>query len=135
MSKITLEQAKQEVIGFLQEHELETDTEQMLDEDAKEFNEIVEVIAKPVAKGRAVIDGDSYILTLLKAQGELTTVTVSGMTAADMFASDKAKKNDEMAKTGQMIASMVGIPFVQVTRLRSQDFMLLSRLSMLFMAV
>lgn len=135
MQKITLDQAKLEVIGFLQEHDLETDTSLMLEEDAKEFNEILDAVAKPVSQGRAVIDGDKYQLTLRKPQGDLTVVTVSGMSAADMFAADKAKKGNEMAKTGQMIASMIGVPFVQVGKFASQDFMLLSRLSGLFMAV
>lgn len=134
-NKITIEQAKAEVLTFLEAHDLETDTSEMSAEDAQEFNEIVEAIAKPVSQGRAIIDDDKYILTLRKAQGDLTSLTVQGMSASDMFAADKAKKNNDMAKTGQMIASMVGVPFAQVCKLTSQDFMLLSRMSGLFMAV
>lgn len=134
-NKITIEQAKAEVLTFLEAHDLETDTSEMSAEDAQEFNEIVEAIAKPVSQGRAIIDDDKYTLTLRKAQGDLTSLTVQGMSASDMFAADKAKKNNDMAKTGQMIASMVGVPFAQVCKLTSQDFMLLSRMSGLFMAV
>ena len=133
--KISLEQAKLETINFLQAHDLETDITEMSEEDAKDFNEIVSTIAKPVSQGRAIIDGESYTLTLKRAQGDLTAVTVSGMSASDMFAADKAKKNDEMAKAGHMIASMVKIPFAQVAKLNSQDFMLLSRISTVFIAV
>lgn len=133
--KISMEAAIQEVLGFLQEHDIDTDTDNMLADDAKEFNEVVAAIAKPVSMGRALIDGDQYILTLKKPQGDMTTVTVSGMSAADMFAADKAKKNNDMAKTGQIIASMIGQPFAQVSKMTSQDFMILSRLSGLFMAV
>lgn len=135
MNKITLEQAKLEVIGFLQEHDLETDTTTMLEEDAADFNEILDAIAKPVSMGRAVIDGDKYVLTLRKPIGDTKEVTINGMSAADMFAADKAKKGNEMAKTGHMLASMVGLTFAEINRLSSQDFMLLSRLSGLFMAV
>jgi hypothetical protein len=135
MQKITLDQAKLEVIGFLQEHDLETDTTLMLEEDAQEFNEILEAVAKPVSQGRAIIDGDKYVLTLREPIGDTKEVSVSGMSAADMFAADKAKKGNEMAKTGHMIASMVKLTFAEVNRMKSQDFMLLSRLSGLFMAV
>ena len=135
MTKITLEQAKLEVIGFLQEHDLETDTTTMLEEDAADFNEILDAIAKPVSMGRAVIDGDKYVLKLRKPIGDTKEVTIKGMSAADMFAADKAKKGNEMAKTGHMLASMVGLTFAEINRLSSQDFMLLSRLSGLFMAV
>ena len=135
MQKISLDQAKLEVIGFLQEHDLETDTTLMLEEDAKEFNETLDAVAKPVSQGRAIIDGDKYVLTLREPIGDTKEVTVSGMSAADMFAADKAKKGNEMAKTGHMIASMVKLTFAEVNRMKSQDFMLLSRLSGLFMAV
>lgn len=135
MTKITLDQAKLEVIGFMQDHDLETDTTLMLEEDAQEFNDILEAVAKPVSQGRAIIDGDKYVLTLRKPIGDTKEVTVSGMSAADMFAADKAKKGNEMAKTGHMIASMVKLTFAEVNRMKSQDFMLLSRLSGLFMAV
>ena len=135
MTKITLDQAKLEVIGFLQDHDLETDTTLMLEEDAQEFNDILEAVAKPVSQGRAIIDGDKYVLTLREPIGDTKEVAVSGMSAADMFAADKAKKGNEMAKTGHMIASMVKLTFAEVNRMKSQDFMLLSRLSGLFMAV
>ena len=135
MTKITLDQAKLEVIGFLQDHDLEADTTLMLEEDAQEFNDILEAVAKPVSQGRAIIDGDKYVLTLREPIGDTKEVAVSGMSAADMFAADKAKKGNEMAKTGHMIASMVKLTFAEVNRMKSQDFMLLSRLSGLFMAV
>tara|TARA_B100001057_G_C22631401_1_gene864529 strand:+ start:512 stop:919 length:408 start_codon:yes stop_codon:yes gene_type:complete len=135
MTKITLDQAKLEVIGFLQDHDLETDTTLMLEEDAQEFNDILEAVAKPVSQGRAIIDGNKYVLTLREPIGDTKEVAVSGMSAADMFAADKAKKGNEMAKTGHMIASMVKLTFAEVNRMKSQDFMLLSRLSGLFMAV
>ena len=135
MTKITLDQAKLEVIGFLQDHDLETDTTLMLEEDAQEFNDILEAVAKPVSQGRAIIDGSKYVLTLREPIGDTKEVAVSGMSAADMFAADKAKKGNEMAKTGHMIASMVKLTFAEVNRMKSQDFMLLSRLSGLFMAV
>ncbi len=133
--KFPMEQAVNEVIDFLEEHDIDTDVESFQEEDAKEFNEIVDAIAKPVAQGRAIIDGDAYTLTLKRAQGDLTQVTIKGMSAADMFAADKAKKGNEMAKTGHMIASMVGLPYAQVCKFDAKDFMLLSRLSGLFMAV
>jgi hypothetical protein len=135
MTKITLEQAKLEVIGFLQEHDLETDTTTMLEEDAKEFDELLTAISKPVSNGRAVIDGDKYVLTLREPIGDTKEVTIKGMSARDMFAADKAKKGNEMAKAGHMIASMIGLTFAEINRLSSQDFTLLSRLSSLFMVV
>lgn len=133
--KITMEQAEAEVLAFLEEHDLETDTTAMLEEDATEFKDIVTTLAKPVAQGRAVIEGDKYILTLKQPIGDTKTVLVSGLSAADIFAMDKAKKGNEMAKTGQMIASMAKLTFAEVGRLKSQDFMLLSKLSTLFMVV
>jgi len=133
--KISLEQAKNETLAFLQAHDLETDTATMLPEDVEDFEDMVSVIAKSVSQGRAIIDGEKFTLTLKRPQGDLTSVTISGMSAADMFAADKAKKNDDMAKSGHMIASMVKVPFAQVAKLSSQEFMLLSKISQLFIVV
>jgi hypothetical protein len=133
--KISSEQAQNEVINFLQLHDIETDFDKMNKQDADDLRDMIAAIAKPISAGRALIDGNKYTLTLRKPQGDLISVTVNGLSAADMFASDKAKNNSEMSKTGQIIASMIKIPFAQVGKLTAQDFMLLSKISTLFIVV
>ena len=132
-NKITLEQAKSEVIGYLDAHYVDTDVETMLDEDAKEFNEVVLSIAKPVMRGDAVIDGKDYVLTLSEPQGDLKTITVSGLKTYQLKAMDESKKNHTMSGSIKMIAAMVKVPAVQIDNLPAREFSLLSKLSALFM--
>ncbi len=134
-NKMLLEQAEMEVKTFLEFHDLDVDVSAMQKDDAEEFNEIVKSLAKPVSKGTATIAGGEYTLTLKRPQGDLKSITISGMDASDIFAADKAKKNSEMAKMGQMVASMCKIPFAQLNKLTAQEAMLLNKMAALFMAV
>lgn len=133
--KISKEQAYKEVIEFLELHCVDTDVEDMLEDDAKEFDSIVKSIAKPITTGRAIIDGDDYVLTLIKPVGDVDKVKCTPPDAGAMFAMDKAKKGNEMAKVGQMIASVTNVPFAQVSKFKAQDFMVLSKLTNLFITV
>ena len=134
-NKITLEQAKVEIISFLDAHYVDTDVDEMSESAKDDFEELIRIISKPVMQGRAVVDGDKFILTLRKPQGDLKEVIVNGLDAKAIFSAGKGKNTSQEEKMGYIMAEMLKIPFAQVGRLVAQDFMIVSTLSSVFIAV
>ena len=103
--------------------------------DAKDFKDKLRTLAKPIMMGRAIVDGDSYVLTLKKpiSDTEKTiTITEPGGTAWEMM--DKGGKNQDMKKLMMFIAGMVGVPYVQINRLPNSDLKILKEFALLFLA-
>lgn len=133
--KIPQEAAEAELITLLDSMDIDTDVDSMLEDDAKDFKDKLRTLAKPIMNGRAIVDGDSYVLTLKKpiSDTEKTiTITEPGGTAWEMM--DKGGKNQDMKKLMMFIAGMVGVPYVQINRLPNSDLKILKEFALLFLA-
>ncbi|AUR86531.1 putative tail protein [Vibrio phage 1.086.O._10N.222.51.F8] len=135
--KISIPQdaAEAELITLLDAMDIDTDVNSMLEDDAKDFKDKLRTLAKPIMTGRAIVDGDSYVLTLKKpiSDDEKTiTITEPGGTAWEMM--DKGGKNQDMKKLMMFIAGMVGVPYVQINRLPNSDLKILKEFALLFLA-
>lgn len=132
---IPQEAAEAELITLLDAMDIDTDVDSMLEDDAKDFKDKLRTLAKPIMMGRAIVDGDSYVLTLKKpiSDTEKTiTITEPGGTAWEMM--DKGGKNQDMKKLMMFIAGMVGVPYVQINRLPNSDLKILKEFALLFLA-
>lgn len=132
---IPQEAAEAELITLLDSMDIDTDVDSMLEDDAKDFKDKLRTLAKPIMTGRAIVDGDSYVLTLKKpiSDTEKTiTITEPGGTAWEMM--DKGGKNQDMKKLMMFIAGMVGVPYVQINRLPNSDLKILKEFALLFLA-
>ncbi len=132
---IPQEAAEAELITLLDAMDIDTDVDSMLEDDAKDFKDKLRTLAKPIMMGRAIVDGDSYVLTLKKpiSDDEKTiTITEPGGTAWEMM--DKGGKNQDMKKLMMFIAGMVGVPYVQINRLPNSDLKILKEFALLFLA-
>ncbi len=132
---IPQEAAEAELITLLYSMDIDTDVDSMLEDDAKDFKDKLRTLAKPIMMGRAIVDGDSYVLTLKKpiSDDEKTiTITEPGGTAWEMM--DKGGKNQDMKKLMMFIAGMVGVPYVQINRLPNSDLKILKEFALLFLA-
>ncbi len=132
---IPQEAAEAELITLLDAMDIDTDVDSMLEDDAKDFKDKLRTLAKPIMLGRAIVDGDSYVLTLKKpiSDDEKTiTITEPGGTAWEMM--DKGGKNQDMKKLMMFIAGMVGVPYVQINRLPNSDLKILKEFALLFLA-
>ncbi len=132
---IPQEAAEAELITLLDSMDIDTDVDSMLEDDAKDFKDKLRTLAKPIMMGRAIVDGDSYVLTLKKpiSDTEKTiTITEPGGTAWEMM--DKGGKNQDMKKLMMFIAGMVGVPYVQINRLPNSDLKILKEFALLFLA-
>ncbi len=132
---IPQEAAEAELITLLDAMDIDTDVDSMLEDDAKDFKDKLRTLAKPIMTGRAIVDGDSYVLTLKKpiSDTEKTiTITEPGGTAWEMM--DKGGKNQDMKKLMMFIAGMVGVPYVQINRLPNSDLKILKEFALLFLA-
>ncbi|AUR81417.1 hypothetical protein NVP1005O_20 [Vibrio phage 1.005.O._10N.286.48.F2] len=132
---IPQEAAEAELITLLDAMDIDTDVNSMLEDDAKDFKDKLRTLAKPIMMGRAIVDGDSYVLTLKKpiSDTEKTiTITEPGGTAWEMM--DKGGKNQDMKKLMMFIAGMVGVPYVQINRLPNSDLKILKEFALLFLA-
>ena len=130
---IPQEAAEAELITLLDAMDIDTDVDSMLEDDAKDFKDKLRTLAKPIMMGRAIVDGDSYVLTLKKpiSDDEKTiTITEPGGTAWEMM--DKGGKNQDMKKLMMFIAGMVGAPYVQINRLPNSDLKILKEFALLF---
>ena len=132
---IPQEAAEAELITLLDAMDIDTDVDSMLEDDAKDFKDKLRTLAKPIMTGRAIVDGDSYVLTLKKPIGDdekTITITEPGGTAWEMM--DKGGKNQDMKKLMMFIAGMVGVPYVQINRLPNSDLKILKEFALLFLA-
>lgn len=132
---IPQEAAEAELITLLDSMDIDTDVDSMLEDDAKDFKDKLRTLAKPIMNGRAIVDGDSYVLTLKKpiSDTEKTiTITEPGGSAWEMM--DKGGKNQDMKKLMMFIAGMVGVPYVQINRLPNSDLKILKEFALLFLA-
>lgn len=132
---IPQEAAEAELITLLDAMDIDTDVDSMLEDDAKDFKDKLRTLSKPIMMGRAIVDGDSYVLTLKKpiSDDEKTiTITEPGGTAWEMM--DKGGKNQDMKKLMMFIAGMVGVPYVQINRLPNSDLKILKEFALLFLA-
>ncbi len=130
-----IEAAEAELVELLDAMDIDTDVDSMLEDDAKDFKDKLRTLAKPIMMGRAIVDGDSYVLTLKKPiSDDEKTITINepGGTAWEMM--DKGGKNQDMKKLMMFIAGMVGVPYVQINRLPNSDLKILKEFALLFLA-
>ena len=133
--QIPLEAAEAELITLFEAMDIDTDVDSMLEDDAKDFKDKLRTLAKPISLGRAIVDGDSYVLTLKKPISEnekVITIKEPGGLAWEMM--DKGGKNQDMKKLMMFISGMVGVPYVQVCKLPNSDLKILKEFALLFLA-
>lgn len=132
---IPQEAAEAELITLLDSMDIDTDVDSMLEDDAKDFKDKLRTLAKPISLGRAIVDGDSYVLTLKKPISEnekVITIKEPGGLAWEMM--DKGGKNQDMKKLMMFISGMVGVPYVQICKLPNSDLKILKEFALLFLA-
>lgn len=132
--QIPLEAAEAELITLFEAMDIDTDVDSMLPDNAEGFKNTLRNLAVPITKGKAIIDGDSYILTLKKPLGEQGTLSISEPDGLAWDAMKGAGKKDNGTK-GVMLfaASMVGIPYAQLVKLPASDFKIIKEFSLLFL--
>jgi hypothetical protein len=133
--QIPLEAAEAELITLFEAMDIDTDVDSMLEDDAKDFKDKLRTLAKPISLGRAIVDGDSYVLTLKKPISEnekVITIKEPGGLAWEMM--DKGGKNQDMKKLMMFISGMVGVPYVQICKLPNSDLKILKEFALLFLA-
>jgi hypothetical protein len=132
---IPLEAAEAELTTLFEAMDIDTDVDSMLEDDAKDFKDKLRTLAKPISLGRAIVDGDSYVLTLKKpiSDNENTiAIKEPGGLAWEMM--DKGGKNQDMKKLMMFISGMVGVPYVQICKLPNSDLKILKEFALLFLA-
>ena len=132
--KISKEVAKADVIAFLESHHIDCDFEDMEEDESETMQALIEQLARPIKKGRAVIDGKSYTLTLLEPQGELVSASFEKMTFRALTHSDQAKAGQTTAGHGRTVAAMWGITYAELCKMPIQDFNILNALQRVFMS-
>lgn len=133
--QIPLEAAEAELITLFEAMDIDTDVDSMLEDDAKDFKDKLRTLAKPISLGRAIVDGDSYVLTLKKPISDnekAITIKEPGGLAWEMM--DKGGKNQDMKKLMMFISGMVGVPYVQICKLPNSDLKILKEFALLFLA-
>lgn len=132
---IPLEAAEAELITLFEAMDIDTDVDSMLEDDAKDFKDKLRTLAKPISLGRAIVDGDSYVLTLKKPISDnekAITIKEPGGLAWEMM--DKGGKNQDMKKLMMFISGMVSVPYVQICKLPNSDLKILKEFALLFLA-
>ncbi len=136
--KISFEEARSELIDFLEESGVETETSVMTDDDKAAFEKIIKVIVNPLTKGRAIIDGDKYVLTLKKELGGLKEISVSEPTAKAWLVMDKVnapnKPNAAMFEFVRHIAGLEDVMTSDLKNMAGSDFKVAQSLATLFLA-
>ena len=130
--KISKEIANADVIAFLESHYIDCDFKDMEEDEAETMQGLVEQLARPIMKGRAVIDGSKYTLTLLKPQGELKEVTFEGMTFRALTHHDNVKAGQTTAGVGKVIAAIFNITYAEVCNMPVQDTNIMLALQRIF---
>lgn len=138
-AKVTMpiEIAEAELIQLLDSMDIETDVSSMLEDDAKSFKEILRTLAKPIANGKAVIDGDSYVLTLKKPldkDGTEKTISISEPSGLAWELIDRAKKGEDIKKLMRFAEGFTGVPYAQIRTMPNSDLKILRVFAQLFLA-
>lgn len=138
-SKVTMpiELAEAELIQLLDSMDIDTDIDSMLEDDAKDFKDILRTLAKPIANGKAVIDGDSYVLTLKKPLdkgGTEKTISISEPSGLAWELIDRAKKGEEIKKLLRFAEGFTGVPYAQIRMMPNSDLKILRVFAQLFLA-
>ena len=135
MTKLVMpiEQAEAELITLFEAMDIDTDVEAMLEDDRKDFQGKLSTLAKAITTGRAVVDGDSYVLTLKKPLGDTKTLTIAEPTGRAWEMMDKGGKNQEMKKLMMFISGVVGEPYAQISKLPNSDLKILKEFALLFL--
>jgi len=128
-----IEQAETELIELFNAMSIDTDVDSMLEDDRKDFESKLRTLARPIANGQAIIDGESYVLTLKKALGDEKTITISEPTGNAWAQMDKAGKNQEMKKLMMFVSGFTGVPYAQIGKLVNSDVKILKEFALLFL--
>ena len=132
--KIPLEAAEAELIALLDAMDIDTDVDSMVEEDAKDFTDMVRTLSKPITSGKAIIDGESYVLTLKKPIGDEKTITINEPSGLAWELIDRAKKGEEIKKLLRFAEGFTGVPYAQIRNLPNSDLKILRVFAQLFLA-
>ena len=130
--KISKEIANAEVIALLESHYIDCDFDDMEEEEAQTMQGLIEQLARPIMKGRAVIDGKTYTLTLLEPQGDLKEVVFEGMTFRALTHHDNVKAGQTTAGVGKVVAAIFNITYAEVCKMPIQDTNIMMALQRIF---
>lgn len=129
-----IEQAEAELIELFQAMDIDTDVDSMLEDDRLDFQNKLRTLARPISLGRAIVDADSYVLTLKKPLGDDKTVTITEPCGNAWEQMDKGGKNQDMKKLLMFVSGMIGFPYAQVSKLPNSDLKILKEFALLFLA-
>ena len=129
--------AESELVALLEEMSIDTDVDLMTEDDAKEFKDIVRTLTIPMIKGKAYVDGSSYILNLKKPldkDGVEKTISISEPSGLAWELIDRAKKGEDIKKLLRFAEGFTGVPYAQIRSMPNSDLKILRVFAQLFLA-
>ena len=133
MIKVSKAVAMPELFEFLERAGVDVDVDDMLEDDRNDFEAMVSALVKPITQGRAMIDGEAYVLTLHKPMGEMTSISVREPSGLAWELMDRAKKGEDMKRVMRFIEGFTSIPYAQIVKLSNRDMKVLTKFAQLFM--
>lgn len=135
--KVTKEIAENEFLQWCEENDLETDEAGMSEDQKTVFTAVKSKFIKLIQKGRLVVDGSTFELTLSKFAPEGiagTTVSVSHPTGSMWIGMDGRKQNEQMHKTQQAMSALTGKDTGWLSKIDAKDWGFLAEVVGLFLS-
>lgn len=134
--KMTNEVAEKEFLSWCEANELETDVAEMSDDQKTVFEATKKKFISLLKKGRLVVDGEAFDLTLSKfgAEGVAgTTIHVGHPDGKLWIGMDGRKDTEKMHKTQQAISALIGKDVGWISKMDVKDWGFLSEVVALFL--
>lgn len=131
MAKVSKAVAHSELLELLESMSIET--QDLTEEDQAELDQKIKILLRPLISGKAVIDGDSYVLTLKQPIGDTKTVTIKEPNGRAWEVMGAAGKNQTKAVL-MFLAATCGITYAELCKMMNSDIKILKEFGELFMA-
>jgi len=131
---IAREVAENDFNRFCESMDIDNDTAQMTEEDAKEFNENKEILLKAVMDGRLVFNDDGEPEYTPKRGSFPNPLVFKEPTAATYTAMDRQKTGQDVGKMLALMDAMTKSTPGTCSRLANVDFKVARSIAILFLA-
>lgn len=131
---MTRDLAAPELLEYLNSVGIFTDTADMTEEDKTDFDAIFTELVRPIMQGRAIIDGDAYVLTLHKPVGEVKEVRIVEPNGSGWSLMDRTKKGEDMKKMLRFSEDFTGLLVAEINKMVNRDVKVITKFAQLFMA-
>ena len=131
LNKIPADMASAEFNKFAEAMDIDTDVENMDEEDKKDFEGIRRKI-ESIMSGRLVVNDNGE--PEYTPEGAENALVFQEPTGASLMASDKRKKTENVARLNTVMGEMCGVPSKTSAMLQMRDFKVCSAITTLFLA-